>query len=91
MTHYLRFSSEDEAKTVMSDYFGEDWITASLTHALDPVGILYNDDAVIGEDMTVLVDPTTKDGFHVNFIGELPVGAVEYVIHPNSPSRIFAV
>lgn len=91
MTHYLKFASEDEAKTVMSDYFQEVWVTASLNHALDPVGILYNDDAVLGEDMTVLIEPTEKEGWHINFIGELPVGADAYLITPDAPSRIFAV
>ena len=91
MTIYLRFAREDEAKAVMSDYFDDNWITASLNHALDPVGILYNDDAVIGEDMAILVEPTEKDGWHINFIGELPVGADAYLITPDTPSHIFAV
>ena len=52
MTIYLRFENEEQAKEVLSDYFDVDygWNTASITHALDPVGIIYNDDAMLDED-----------------------------------------
>ena len=93
MTIYLRFENEDQAKTVMSDYFDAEygWSTASLTHALDPVGIIYNDDAVLDEGGNVITDATAKTGYHVNFIGELDPYILAYEAFPNSPSRVFAV
>ena len=30
------------------------------------------------------------DGFHVNFIGELPDGWDEFLVTPNDPYRVFA-
>ena len=30
------------------------------------------------------------DGFHVNFIGELPDGWDEFLVTPNNPYRVFA-
>lgn len=92
MTYYLKFESEEAAQRLLSDYYdGERWITEGLTHALDPVGTIYNNDAVISEDMTVLVEPTAVEGWHVNFIGDLPTNLGSYLIFPNTPSRIFAV
>ena len=93
MTIYLRFENEEQAKEVLSDYYDVDygWITASITHALDPVGVIYNDDAMLGEDGNVITDATAKSGWHVNFIGELDPYILAYEAFPNSPRRIFAV
>jgi hypothetical protein len=64
-------------------------LTASHTHALDVVGLIsiggeYDDE---GE---VLVPPTLLDGWHLNYIGELPDGWEEYVVRPEQPVRVFA-
>ena len=93
MTIYLRFENEEQAKEVLSDYFDVEygWNTASITHALDPIGVIYNDDAVLGEDGNVITDATAKSGWHVNFIGELDPYILAYEAFPNSPRRIFAV
>ncbi len=90
MTSYLRFESEEQAKTVLSDYFDEVWNTASLTHALDPVGVIYNDDAVLDGEGNVIKNATAKSGWHVNFIGELAPYISAYEAFPNSPRRVFA-
>ncbi len=74
MTHYLKFTDEDHAISILSDYRNEDgWMTASHSHALDPVG--------------PLGDP--PEGFHVNFVGELPEEVLPFVVLPSTPSRIF--
>jgi hypothetical protein len=66
-----------------------DPITASHTHALDVIGTIsiggeYDDE---GE---VLVPPALLDGWHLNYIGELPYGWEEYVVRPEQPVRVFA-
>ncbi len=59
------------------------------SHAIDVVGII-----TVGgewdEDGTETVAPTTLDGFHVNYVGELPDswGALE--VKPENPYRVFA-
>jgi hypothetical protein len=80
MTIYLRFPDETTARSALSVYFDavNGWITASLVHALDPVGTLYNDDG------------TPMEGWHVNFIGELPQAAQPYAITPSNPRVVFA-
>jgi hypothetical protein len=66
-----------------------DPITASHTHALDVVGLIsiggeYDDE---GE---VLVPPTLLNGWHINYVGELPDGWGQYVVSPANPVRVFA-
>ena len=36
------------------------------------------------------VDDTLLDGWHVNFIGELPEAWEDYVVEPKRPRRVFA-
>jgi hypothetical protein len=65
-----------------------DPITASHTHALDVIGTIsiggeYDDE---GE---VITPPTLLDGWHINYIGELPDGWEEYVVRPANPVRVW--
>jgi hypothetical protein len=91
MTHYLRFPDEATAITVLADYRTEDdtWITASHAHALDVIGTI-----TIGgeydEEGNVVTAPTVLDGWHVNFVGELPESWANYVVTPEQPVRVFA-
>jgi len=95
VTHFLRFPDEATAISVMADYRGTDeqgngyWITASLTHALDPVGTIYTPGTYdsTGKQLTA---PVAQSGWHVNFIGMLPAAAGQYEIHPATPRRVFA-
>jgi len=66
-----------------------DPLTASHTHALDVVGLIsiggeYDDE---GE---VITPPTLLDGWHINYVGELPDGWEEYVVSLEQPVRVFA-
>lgn len=51
--------------------------------------LLFND-AVFDDQGNVITDPTQKQGWHVNFIGELPSLAQSYIVNLTSPDRIFA-
>ena len=66
-----------------------EFITASHDHALDVIGTI-----TIGgkydEEGNVVVAPTVLDGWHVNFMGELPEDWADYVVTPEQPVRVFA-
>jgi hypothetical protein len=65
-------------------YYTHDW-------AIDDVGTIYNDDAVIDPETREVTTPATpKTGWHVNFIGELPTGWDEFLVTPVAPYRVFA-
>jgi len=82
MTTFLRFPDEATAQTALADFYDASygWQTASLVHALDPIGTLYDE-----------ADPPAPiAGWHLNFIGDLPEAAQAYVLTPVSPRVVFA-
>ena len=42
------------------------------------------------EDGNEVVPPTTLDGWHVNYRGELPEGWEAFEVTPSQPYRVFA-
>ena len=92
MTIYLKFESEEQAQTVLSNYYSSEygWDRASLTHSLDPVGVIYKDDGVYDELGNIITEPTILDGWHVNFIGELSDLVLTYEVEPKQPRQVFA-
>ena len=82
-TYYLRFSSQEEAETKLTEvgYKHEDtfnevtrtyYAIKDQVGDIDIVGEIYNNDGVYetGEDgfPVVVTEPTKKDGFHINII-----------------------
>jgi hypothetical protein len=65
-------------------------ITASHTHALDVVGVITRGGEYDPETGDVLVPPTVLDGWHVNYIGDLPDEWEEYAVSPRRQRRVFA-
>jgi hypothetical protein len=59
-------------------------------HAIDVVGTIWNNDAVLDPDGTVVTPATPMAGWHVNFVGELPTGWDEFLVNPVAPYRVFA-
>jgi hypothetical protein len=98
MTHYLRFPDEstgmaalDAAGLTTTNEDGDTVVlTASHTHALDVVGVISIGGEYDPETGEVLTPPTVLDGWHVNFVGELPEGWDQYVVAPGHPARVFA-
>lgn len=94
-TTHLRFPDEATAQTVLSAYRATDdssnsqWVVASLVHALDPIGVMYTPGTYDAQG-SQLTAPVAIDGWHVNFIGDLPAAAQPYVINPKTPSVVFA-
>lgn len=78
--------------TVTDDEGVESEVLQAYTfdHAIDVIGVLYNDDGVYNEEGEVITPPTPLDGWHVNGLGNLPQGWSEYEITPEQPKRIFA-
>ena len=58
--------------------------------AIDVIGTLYNDDGVYDEEGEEVTAPTPMDGWHVNYLGDLPEGWETYEVYPEPPKRIFA-
>ena len=59
-------------------------------HAIDVIGTITRGgewDIETGEEIEA---PVTLEGFHVNFVGDLPDSWDEYVVNPVNPYRVFA-
>ena len=61
----------------------------SHDHAIDVVGII-TEGGEWDEEGKELVAPTVLDGFHVNFLGSLPMGWGALEVKPEIPVRVFA-
>lgn len=98
MTHYLRFPDEAAGMAAIAtagftftDNNGETKVqTASHTHALDVIGPIYIGGKWDAETGEVIEPPVLLDGWHFNFIGELPEAWEPYAVSPAQPVRIFA-
>lgn len=100
MTQYLKFPDEATAISVLPQFRGPDqdgnevWITASHTHALDVVGTIYKPTGVMlpssDPDMPAFHEMAPIPGYHVNFIGNLPTEADQYIVVPSNPTRVFS-
>ena len=99
MTYFLRFPDESTwtAAATEAGYFSEpdedgNTTLAAYTHdrAIDVVGIITRGGEYDPETGTVITPPETLDGWHVNFIGELPDGWDEFMVEPANPYRVFA-
>jgi hypothetical protein len=65
-------------------------ITASHTHALDVIGLIYRGGEWNPETGEVITPPTLLDGWHVNYQGALPDGWDAYAVFPVNPVRMWA-
>lgn len=68
----------------------EELLAYTADRAIDVIGTLYNDDAVYDEEGEEVTAPTPMDGWHVNYLGDLPEGWETYEVYPEPPKRIFA-
>jgi hypothetical protein len=65
-------------------------VTASHSHALDVIGTIVRGGEWDPETGEVITPPTALDGWHVNYVGELPDGWDAYAVWPEQPVRVFA-
>lgn len=96
MTHYIRFDDESAALAAIADAGlmadgpdGPTPILASHTHAMDLVGVIILPGKVDHTTGKQLTDPVNLDGWHVNYIGELPDEWDQYLVNPRHPVRVF--
>ena len=95
MTNYLRFPDEPtfQNAALAAGLCTEEGTYVQYTHdhAMDIVGILYNNDAIIDPETGEITSPVTPvEGWHVNYIGTLPEGWDQYLVAPRNPRRVFA-
>ena len=83
---------ETEEVTTRSYY-----TVGDIPGGIDIVGEIWNDDGVYETDeesgeITVISEPTKKDGWHVNIIlaGPFPSALNPFVVTPQNPRRKFA-
>ena len=103
MTNYLRFPDQAAWETAAGAAGfrvnnpaaspADHWTWFYYTHdwAIDDVGVIYNDDAVIDSETGEVTSPATPmAGWHVNFVGVLPEGWDAFLVAPVAPYRVFA-
>ena len=92
--YFLKFADEAEAMANLAEYRVEgQWQTASVDHALDVVGTIYQPTGIVitNEDGESYPKMAALDGFHVNLaIAQLPESLQPFVVTPNHPARVFA-
>ena len=89
----FRFPDEATGTTALetAGLLNEDgeFITASHTHALDVIGVITRG-GEWDKNGDVVAPFTELDGWHVNYVGDLPEGWEQYVVTPEQPVRVFA-
>ena len=104
--YYLKFASEEEAETVLTNLnilvkvVEEDsveYIPASSFVSIDFIGTIYKPTGVTltSEDGMEYPEMKALDGYHVNLrLTELPEtlpdALAPYIVEPTSPSRVWA-
>ena len=90
---FFRFPDEATGTAALDDagLLNEDgsFITASHTHALDVIGTITRG-GEWDETGNVITPPEVLDGWHVNYVGNLPDGWDEFAVFPQNPARVWA-
>jgi hypothetical protein len=99
MIHYLKFTDEAAMQTALSAYYYEDeagdtvLMTGDGAYSIDVVGLVYQPTGETLTDEYGNEYPETKavDGWHVNWLGDLPESLNANVIDaPATPACVFA-
>jgi len=95
--NYLRTYEETDPDTGEATEVRTFYTVGDIPGGIDIVGEIWNDDGVYETDeetgeITVVSEPTKKDGWHVNIIlaSDLPEELQEFVVEPVTPNRRFA-
>lgn len=94
----LKFADEAKAIAALAKYRiaadlgNEVWSTASHTHALDVIGVIYKPTGVmLQSEMGEYPQMAPLSGYHVNLMCDvLPDELGAFVITPATPSRVWA-
>ena len=89
----FRFPDEATGTTALetAGLLNEDgeFITASHTHALDVIGVITRG-GEYDEEGNVITPPEVLNGWHINYVGDLPANWEQYSVNPQTPYRVFA-
>lgn len=66
------------------------FITASHHHSLDVLGVISKGGSWDPETGEVITPPTVLEGWHVNYLGSVPDGWLQYAVYPRNPVRVWA-
>ncbi len=67
----------------------EQLVAYTTDRAVDVIGVI-TEGGEWDEDGNETVAPTVLDGWHVNYLGDLPDGWEQFEVTPTTPSRVFA-
>ena len=88
-----RFQSRNQFRTLAAAEGlvteDDELITASHTHAIDEIGIIYEGGTYDAEG-EVITPPTALPGWHVNTAGIAPEAWEEFLVTPQNPKRVWA-
>lgn len=87
-TIFLKLPSGDIFNKIVLPWKDED---GNITlENIDVIGYIYTE-GVYDEEGNVISPSIKKEGFHVNFLNEVPQPFKQYIIpRPETPSRVFA-
>lgn len=94
---FFRFPDEATGMAHLRDadltYLDEDdeehFFTSSHTHSLDVIGVISRG-GEWDEEGNVITPPEVLDGWHLNYVGNLPDGWEEFAVYPANPVRVWA-
>jgi hypothetical protein len=98
MTHHLRWPDESTGMaalraagfTATDEDGAERVILATHSWSIDVVGPIWRGGSWDPETGEQLDAPVLRQGWHVNFIGDLPEAWEPYLVTPLNPVRVFA-
>ncbi len=103
--YFLKFATQEELHEVFTElgWYGQVGVSDGEPRygftmdghdgSIDEIGTIIDTPAVIDDVTFEEVTPATYvDGWHVNIVikDELPEALQEYIVTPNTPSRVFA-
>ena len=95
MTHYLKFESEEQMSIALSDYYDDEdnFLSGNHEYTFDIVGLIYRatEETETDEEGNEYPVMEAIEGWHVNYLGDLPEALVSYELEePSTPARVFA-
>ncbi len=79
--------TNEEGEEVAVDGY---YVTADVGWALDPVGVIFNNDGEYdAETGETTKEPTQMAGWHINLAGQFPSELDSFEVTPEQPYRVF--
>lgn len=93
--HYLKFTDEAEFLFEFDSYVDDEegLLTSGVGYDFDVIGVIFKStgEVVVDDDGCTWPSMEAIDGWHVNWLGELPEALQSYTLEePNNPYRVFA-